>query len=145
MRTVDLVAIPAMEQNKLEVMLGWAGSNQAVWLHIEGTKTCSFKESKEREETSKTRVVTESQLFGKSTKQTVTKIKENFYDVTFTYELTARCEGKEPLIINSTQTTSEVKTATEKAPMESKSEFIQVETLTKLFFDNFFDQNLSIR
>ena len=119
--TLNCLEVIGLDGEKLAVLVEWAKAGHAVWLEAnEGLRTCKFLRMEERDEASKTKVVSESELFGKSTCQIVTTIKEHFFEITVEYKIVARCNGKDPQfgIICARRAKTEIKTTSEVAPME---------------------------
>ena len=118
-----------LDDEKLSVLVDWAKNGHSVWLEFEGKETCEFLREQTREEKSSKKLVTESQFFGKATNQVVTTIKEYFYKVTMSYNLVAKCSGKDPLSINSRKGCMEIKTTSKEAPRPKQQSFSSLFTI----------------
>ena len=120
---MNVLSSLGINDEKLSVLVDWAKNGHSVWLEFEGKETCEFLREQVREEKISKKNVTESQLFGKSTNQVVTTIKEYFYKVTLNYNLVAKCSGKDPLSLTSRKGSMEIKTTAKEAPRPKQQSF----------------------
>ena len=113
-----------LDKEKLSILIDWAKKGNAVWLEAsDGVQTCQFLRMEEREEKSKHKVEKDSSMFGKTTQQVVTNIKEYFYKIGIEYQIVARCNGQDPQygIISTRKGVMDIKTTSEVAPLPAKA------------------------
>ena len=105
-----------LDEDKLSILVNWMKEGRSVWLEYECKETCQFLREQVREEKSKKKLVSVSQLVGKTTHHVLTTIKEYCYKVSLEYLLTAKCSQENVVLITSRKGHREIKTTDKEAP-----------------------------